>query len=191
MTYNAFIQMNGKDVVINGVPSKMLISKLGRSTNEQVVQYRRQGRCLLADEVKCGDLIEEGDTIYLVLASRKEEGAIYAILGICNAEVGIQYFTEKHDEYGNPEFDEYGNPVAEWVSRGSTWGHQMFVSARMRVEDPGILHTTICTFHIPATQECYELDRAVVNGAKTYQVDTIDDISAPGLKILQVSTDER
>jgi len=42
----------------------------------------------------------------------------------------------------------------------------------------------------PRNSECYELDRAVV-GAKTYQVDTIDDISAPGLKILQVSTDER
>jgi hypothetical protein len=180
--YTDFIKRRGSAVKVNGVDTKAIISAMGRSLSDQRVQFKRAGR-FIPGEAKCGDLITEGSVSYLVLAAQDQRESTYAHLGICNATVDIKYWYEEQDEYGTPI-------LAEWRTRASTQAHQTFISARMREEDPGLLATTVCTFHIPASIACQLLDRIVLGSTK-YQVNAIDDISSPGLKVLQVSTDER
>ncbi len=178
--YSSFIKRQGSDVLINGVAGKAIISSLGRSA--QAIQSRREG-IFLPGAIKAGDKVTEGTVSYLVIAAQELGEYAYAHLGMCNALINIQYWYVEEDEFGNII-------VQEWRSRGTADAHQTFISARMRQEDPGLLATTVCTFHILASTPCELLDRVVV-GTTKYQVNAIDAISVPGIKILQVSTDER
>jgi hypothetical protein len=140
-----------------------------------------------------GDIIQN-DMTFLVQTLRfttmKDK---YCSLIKTNATIQVQRFTQEYDDYDNPKGKPVFTPVVSDVS-----GFAQHVSAQLKQEEPGLLHTTSLVLLLqtnvdvkePSDPELTQPDRIIIAGKK-YQVDVVDRIKYPNLLFIQLCEDRR
>ncbi|MOA32167.1 hypothetical protein D3C78_1533640 [compost metagenome] len=143
--------------------------------------------------VSHGLVVEVEDTLYFTQTMRlTTDRDKYCSLLKTNVTVEIQRYTQDYDSNDNPK----GNP--EFTQVEEVRGFAQFVSAQLRLDDPGLLPTTTYVLILqttvdirrPQDQSLISPDRALLNG-RPYQVDVIDDLKYPNLLHIQLSEDTR
>ncbi|MNP58718.1 hypothetical protein D3C76_1536600 [compost metagenome] len=104
----------------------------------------------------------------------------------------VQRYKQEYDHNDNPK----GDP--DFILTQEAEGFAQFVTAQLRLDDPGLLPTTTYILILqtavdikrPQDETLISPDRVVLNG-RPYQVDVIEDIKYPNLLHVQLSEDTR
>ncbi|MNW38158.1 hypothetical protein D3C74_152170 [compost metagenome] len=179
--------------VVGGAPEAVVLSRETKATTIIGKEYIYNGLFAPTSVVSHGLVVEVEDTLYFTQTMRlTTDRDKYCSLLKTNVTVEIQRYTQDYDSNDNPK----GNP--EFTQVEEVRGFAQFVSAQLRLDDPGLLPTTTYVLILqttvdirrPQDQSLISPDRALLNG-RPYQVDVIDDLKYPNLLHIQLSEDTR
>ncbi|MGG6309790.1 hypothetical protein [Paenibacillus macerans] len=179
--------------IVGGDPEAVVLSRETKATTIIGKEYIYNGLFAPTSVVSTGLAVEVEDTLYLTQTMRlTTDRDKYCSLLKTNVTAEIQRYTQEYDSNDNPK----GNPEFSQVQ--VVRGFAQFVSAQLRLEDPGLLPTTTyililqTTVDIRRPEDKYLIspDRVLLNG-RPHQVDAIDDLKYPNLFHVQLSEDMR
>lgn len=177
---------------VDGIPEAVILSRETKATTILGKEYLYNGLFAPTSSVAPGSAVET-DNFFLVQTMRlSTEKDKYCSLLKTNVVAEIQRYTQEYDKNDNP----VGEPDFVFVQEAK--GFVQFVSAQLRLEDPGLLPSTTYILILqtpvdvkrPQSQGLLSPDRALLNG-RPYQVDAVDDLKYPNLLHVQLSEDTR
>lgn len=178
---------------VGGEPEAVVLSRETKATTIIGKEYLYNGLFSPNSLVSQGLFVEADGALYLTQTMRlTTDRDKYCSLLKTNVTAEIQRYTQEYDSNDNPK----GNP--EFVQIQEARGFAQFVSAQLRLDDPGLLPTTTYILILqttvdvrrPQDKSLQSPDRVLLNG-RPYQVDAIDDIKYPNLLYVQLSEDMR
>lgn len=183
----AFLEARGQLCTIQRSPtvtSYVSMRRASRSTDPSVRDALWQGLILATSSLASGEVFTVGGDSYLCQSAASDhssgETLWYALK--CNATITHQRLVDTVDGDGNVV------KAPQTLGTSSAWGQ--IVTARMRVEDPGLVDGARYVFQLPASLGVQELDR-IVYGGTNYRVESVDDIAMAGVVQVQLGVDVR
>lgn len=167
----------GKDFMLNGVEqTKGFIKKSGSLTSTLYSESLFKG--FFENKVNNGDVVSDETGSFLVRGAHGYEW-VQCILLKTNIVIDVKRSEEVEDDYGNI--------VREWVDKAEdVTAMQQKVTTKLREENPGIMDNVTHLFHFQAC-DVQKDDRIYID--ETYfKVEFVDEITNPGLVIVQVSS---
>lgn len=177
---------------VDGTPDVVILSRETKATTIIGKEYLYNGLFAPTSDVAPGSYIES-DGSYLVQTMRlTTERDKYCSLLKTNVTAEIQRCKQEYDDNDNPK------GVPNFITVQEVNGFAQFVTAKLRLDDPGLLSTTTHILILqtsvdvrrPQDQELQSPDRVLLNG-RPYQVDDVDDLKYPNLLHVQLSEDMR
>lgn len=170
------LQVYGRDFVVNGVEkTKGFIKKSGSLTSTLYSEALFQG--YFCKNVGNGDLVTDETGSFLVRGAHGYEW-IQCILLKTNATIAVK----RKEEFT----DDFGNVIVDWVEKLTTEAMQQKVTTKLREDNPGIMDNVTHLFHFQ-TGDVEKEDRIYI-GDVYFEVEFVDEITNPGLVIVQVSS---
>lgn len=176
---------------VNGVSDKVILSRETKATTIIGKEYMYNGMFAPSSSVKPGDMLDNGDTFFVQTLRLTTEKDKYCSLVKTNATIIVLRYSQEYDDNDNPIGDAEYKPVVENVL-----AFAQLVTAQLRQDDPGLLHTTTHTLQLQKSvdikdpQDAIHPDLVVMNG-NTYQVDSVDVVKYPNLLHVQLSDSVR
>ncbi|KJR97955.1 MAG: hypothetical protein VR68_11635 [Peptococcaceae bacterium BRH_c4a] len=180
------IKWYGESALINGTDQAyVILMAVGGHTDRKYVESIRDGLIAATSGLVSGDTLEYSGSKYLVTTTPPASQGITSFQCVkTNAVLAIKRLQGTYDVHGNVTGQNWVNIVTDIPAYAEPTFQRMFQ------EDPGMVPRQSFQITLQATNDVRSLDRAVFSGAN-YQVDTIDSISSPGNKIIEVSSDTR
>lgn len=167
----------GKSFMVNGVEeTKGFIKKSGSLTSSLYSETLFKG--FFETKVRNGDVVSDETGSFLVRGAHGYDW-IQCILLKTNTVLNVKRSEEIEDEYGNIK--------REWVTKASNVpAMQQKVTTKLREENPGILDNVTHLFHFQLC-DVQKGDRLYI-GETYFNVEFVDEVTNPGLVIVQVSS---
>lgn len=178
--------------LVDGEKETVVISRESKGTSIISKEHLYNGLFAPTSIVTQGSMVEQ-ENFYLVQSMRlTTDRDKYCSLLKTNVIAQIQRFKQDYDDNGN----EIGDP--DFVSIQEAKGFAQFVSAKLKLDDPGLLPTTSYILILqtavdvrrPQDKILLSPERVLLNG-RAYQVDAVDDLKYPNLLHVQLSEDLR
>lgn len=185
------IQNDGVAVTIHrdseDYTGKMIIAPVGRdSISDYSFGNRRMINALVESELAAGEIVNDGETNYLITAVKLEIGMRGIALSIishsraCNAVIAVTRKVITYDDYGNITGSNFESVMDDTPCRADV------VTPKMREVDKLLLDTTVIEAYVQNNSAVQLLDRATIAGTN-YRIDNIDILQMPGVMVLQLS----
>lgn len=182
------LQTRGETATILRTPAietRLSMERITRSRDPVARDHLWHGYVLTASNLISGEIFQNGADYFLVQSTNTDhpsgELLYYAVK--CNAAVTHQRYTET--------VDENGNLVQSWTTlNASVRAFADIITARLRVEDPGLLDSAKYVFQVQKSLGIQEMDR-IVYGGSNFQVESVDDVAMIGVVRLQLAVDVR
>jgi hypothetical protein len=182
-----FLKHYGQTCTIARTPSVTSCVSLKRVSsrgNDPSVRDGLWEGLILADSaLVSGDLFTLGSDVYLTQSAVPADGGLTFFALKCNATVTHQRNVETADTSN-------GNITQTWTTLATVDAWGQIVTAKLRVEDPGLLDGAKYLFMVAKVLGVCEMDRLVYSGVN-YLVESVDDIAMPGVVRLQLGVDTR
>ncbi|MCR8633489.1 hypothetical protein [Paenibacillus radicis (ex Xue et al. 2023)] len=180
------------DCTVDGSPGKVILSRDSKSTSIISREYLYNAVFSPVSAVTRGSIIKTADTFFVQTLRLTTSEDKYCSLIKTNIEAELQRYSNIYGENKNI-IDRAFTPVQTGIP-----AFAQHVTARMRMEDMGLLPTTSYVLIIPVTvdvktpqeAETTSLDRILLGGV-AYQVNDVNRVKYPNLLQLQLSEDVR
>lgn len=178
--------------LVDGEKEIVIISRESKGTSLISKEYLYNGLFAPTSLIANGSFVETEDSFLVQTMRLTTDRDRYCSLLKTNVTAQIQRYKQEYDDNGN----EIGDP--DFVLIQEAKGFAQFVSAKLKLDDPGLLPTTsyililqtVVDVRRPQDKILSSPDRVLLNG-RAYQVDTVDDLKYPNLLHVQLSEDLR
>ncbi|MDU5946294.1 hypothetical protein GNQ08_27230 [Paenibacillus macerans] len=176
--------------LVDGIADTVILSRETKATTIIGKEYLFNGLFAPTSSVAPGSSVETDDFFLVQTMRLSTEKDKYCSLLKTNVTTEIQRYTQEYDKNDNP----VGDPDFVFVEEAK--GFAQFVTAQLRLEDPGLLPSTAYVLilqtsaDIKRPQGLVSPDRVLLKG-RPYQVDVVDDLKYPNLLHVQLSEDTR
>ncbi len=176
--------------IVDGNPEAVILSRETKATTILGKEYLYNSLFAPTSSVAPGSAVETDDFFLVQTMRLSTERDKYCSLLKTNVTAEIRRYTQEYDNNDNP----VGDP--DFVLVQEAKGFAQFVSAQLRLEDPGLLPTTTyilllqTSVDVKKPQGLLSPDRVLLKG-RPYQVDVVDDLKYPNLLHVQLSEDTR
>lgn len=175
---------------VDGSPEAVILSRETKATTILGKEYLFNGLFAPTSTVAPGSAVETDDFFLVQTMRLSTEKDKYCSLLKTNVTTEIQRYTQEYDKNDNP----VGEP--DFVLVQEVKGFAQFVTAQLRLEDPGLLPSTTYILLVQTStdirkpQGLLSPDRVLLKG-HPYQVDVVNDLKYPNLLHVQLSEDTR